>query len=68
MATDLAPDRARWTWTRWEARVRLVPGRHTLVVRASDVAGAVQPARVRDTWNVKGYVNNAWHRVAIVAA
>jgi sulfite oxidase len=68
MATDLAPDRARWTWTRWEARVRLVPGRHTLVVRASDVAGAVQPARVHDTWNVKGYVNNAWHRVAIVAA
>jgi hypothetical protein len=38
------------------------------VVRASDVAGAVQPARVRDTWNVKGYVNNAWHRVVIVAA
>ncbi|MGH7525859.1 MAG: hypothetical protein ACREMX_04065, partial [Gemmatimonadales bacterium] len=26
-----------------------------------------QPSTVSDTWNVKGYANNAWHRVAIRA-
>lgn len=56
----------QWTWTFWEATVRLPPGRHELVVRAGDQAGR-QPASVRDVWNVKGYGNNAWHRVAVTA-
>jgi sulfite oxidase len=38
-----------------------------LAVRATDVLGATQPASVRETWNVKGYNNNAWHRVTIEA-
>jgi sulfite oxidase len=79
-AIDLSPDdgahwlparvtsqAAAWTWTFWEADVELAPGRHTLIVRVTDSAGVEQPATVRDTWNVKGYGNNAWHRVAIVA-
>ena len=57
----------RWTWTLWEAELELPPGDHTLAVRASDQGGAVQPATVAETWNVKGYANNAWHRVAIRA-
>lgn len=53
-----------WTWTFWEAVVHLAPGLHELSVRAADATGTM-PATVHDTWNVKGYGNNAWHRVAI---
>ena len=54
-----------WTWTFWEASVELAAGRHTLVVRATDSAGTRQPEAVAAAWNVKGYCNNGWHRVAI---
>jgi sulfite oxidase len=56
---------APWTWAFWEAVVELPPGAHLLAVRATDCAGMTQPATVRETWNVKGYGNNAWHRVPI---
>ncbi len=59
--------RDRWTWTRWQATVVLPEGRHTLMVRAFDERGATQPGELRDVWNVKGYLNNAWHRVSVVA-
>lgn len=57
--------RAAWTWAFWEAMVNLRPGRHVLVARAADRAGATQPDSLRATWNVKGYNNNAWHRVSV---
>lgn len=57
--------RAAWTWTLWEATVSLPPGTHELVARAVDVRGRVQPPDVRDTWNFKGYMNNAYHRVVV---
>jgi sulfite oxidase len=47
--------------------VSLAPGSHTLAARATDGTGAVQPRTLGETWNVKGYGNNAWHRVAIRA-
>jgi sulfite oxidase len=56
-----------WAWTFWEAKLELQPGPHTLVVRVADAGGMAQPAECRDTWNVKGYGNNAWHRVPIMA-
>jgi sulfite oxidase len=56
-----------WTWCLWEATLDLARGRHVLAVRARDTSGAKQPAAVGDTWNVKGYVNNAWHRVPVQA-
>jgi sulfite oxidase len=67
IAATLAPRESAWTWTLWEATVRLASGPHTIVARATDAAGTVQPATLRETWNVKGYNNNAWHRVAIRA-
>jgi len=54
-----------WSWTLWCAEVSLAPGRRTLVVRATDSAGDTQPEAVAATWNVKGYANNAWHRITI---
>jgi sulfite oxidase len=56
-----------WTWSFWEAALRLAPGSHALVVRATDSAGETQPPALSATWNVKGYNNNAWHRVEIRA-
>jgi len=56
---------AGWTWSLWETRLDLAPGRHTLVVRATDAAGVPQPPDTTATRNVKGYNNNAWHRATI---
>lgn len=64
----LEAERDRWTWTRWQATVDLPAGPHTLVVRAHDASGGTQPAQTQDVWNVKGYLNNAWHRVRVVAS
>jgi hypothetical protein len=38
-----------------------------LAVRATDSSGATQPPDIRAAWNVKGYANNVWHRIAVVA-
>jgi sulfite oxidase len=57
----------RWTWTFWETTLELSPGDHTLAARASDSSGAIQPETLSATWNVKGYSNNAWYRVAVRA-
>lgn len=56
-----------WTWALWEAVVELPAGDHVLMVRATAGDGSTQPPVVGDTWNVKGYNNNAWHRVAVRA-
>ncbi|HEY8257831.1 MAG TPA: sulfite oxidase [Gemmatimonadales bacterium] len=56
-----------WSWTLWEATMELPRGRHTLVARATDCTGATQPPMLSATWNVKGYNNNAWHRVTVRA-
>ena len=55
-----------WTWCFWEVTLPLDSGTHQLIARAWDSAGGTQPAEVRQVWNWKGYVNNAWHRVNVV--
>jgi sulfite oxidase len=54
-----------WSWTLWEMRLDLPKGEHELVVRAWDTAGQTQPAAPDDTWNFKGYLSAAWHRVRV---
>ena len=65
---DLAarPD-APWSWLFWNITIDLARGEHELVVRAWDSAGQTQPASPDDTWNFKGYLSAAWHRVRVVA-
>ena len=58
----------RWSWTFWHAHVDLAAGEHEIVVRAWDAAGQTQPASPDDTWNFKGYLSAAWHRVRVTAA
>jgi sulfite oxidase len=40
-------------------------GEHELNVWAWDGAGQTQPERPDDTWNFKGYLSAAWHRVRV---
>ena len=63
----LSTERARWSWTLWQATVTLPTGVHRLAVRAHDATGVAQPSALRDAWNVKGYMNNSWHRMVVVA-
>jgi sulfite oxidase len=60
-------DGSPWAWTFWEATLELGQGPHTVAARAVDCAGATQPPNLSAVWNVKGYNNNAWHRVTIRA-
>ena len=55
----------RWSWTLWHTSLDLPAGEHELVVRAWDAAGQTQPAHPDDTWNFKGYLCAAWHRVRV---
>jgi sulfite oxidase len=76
---DVSPDGGRswrraelhggspWAWTLWTAEVELAPGPAEIVVRAWDTAAQTQPERLETVWNCKGYMNNAWHRIAVTA-
>jgi len=57
-----------WSWFFWHATLELPKGEHELAVRAWDEAGQTQPALPDDTWNYKGYLSAAWHRVPVVVA
>ncbi len=57
-----------WSWTLWQAELDLPTGEHVLAVRAWDAAGQTQPNRPEETWNYKGYLCTAWHRVPVSVA
>ena len=61
-------EHAPWSWTFWKCALGLSKGEHDLTVRAWDSAGQTQPARPDDTWNFKGYLSAAWHRVPVTVA
>jgi sulfite oxidase len=55
----LGPDRAPYSWRLWSfAYVPKAAGRVTLVARATDGRGSVQPRQA--VWNQCGYLYNAW--------
>lgn len=56
---------APWAWTFWDITLDLQPGDRELVVRAWDSAGQTQPATPDETWNCKGYLSAACHRIRI---
>jgi sulfite oxidase len=57
-----------WCWTFWRSTINLAKGEHELVVRAWDSAGQTQPSMADETWNFKGYLSAAWHRVSVKVA
>lgn len=50
-------------WQLWSWEGNLPPGRHELAVRASDSRGQQMPRE--GSWNFRGYLFNAWHRVSV---
>ena len=52
-----------YTWSLWSAELDLGPGKHELIAKATDSRGHATPER--GAWNLKGYMFNGWHRVAI---
>jgi len=66
VAADLSGRDVPFTWRLWKARVSLTPGSPTLVSRAIDSRGRVQPETA--PWNFKGYLYNGWHRVPIAVS
>lgn len=64
---DLGVDAGRWAWRLWSATVDARPGPVHLAARAWDDAAALQPSDPADLWNPKGYVNNSWPRVEVLA-
>jgi hydroxyacylglutathione hydrolase len=55
-------------WRLWEAELELGPGPYELAVRAWDSAASTQPENAEGIWNLKGYINNSWHRVRFTVA
>lgn len=54
-----------WSWTRWKYHCpRLEPGSN-VVVKAIDEAYNVQPDTHAPTFNFRGNLTNAWHRVRV---
>jgi sulfite oxidase len=66
-AAELLEDLGRWAWRRWRLRAEVAPGEHEILVRAWDSAGATQPEHPATVWNPKGYVNNTWGRITVLA-
>jgi sulfite dehydrogenase len=67
-ARFIGPDLGRYAWRQFVLGVKLPPGTYTLVSRATDSQGNVQPeARVE---NASGYSNNSWrdHGLQITVA
>lgn len=60
---EIGPRRGRYTRVNWEAHCTLPAGTHEIACRAVDKAGHSQPDR--PPANVRGYGNNAVHRVRV---
>jgi sulfite oxidase len=56
-----------WSWTFWHTTIDLPHGAQELIARAWDSAGQTMPAQPDQTWNFKGYLCAAWHRVPVFA-
>jgi DMSO/TMAO reductase YedYZ molybdopterin-dependent catalytic subunit len=64
-AAELRAPANRLAWQRWLAEVQLAEkGYYEIWARAVDEAGVSQPM-VIPSWNPRGYLNNACHRIAV---
>jgi sulfite oxidase len=54
-----------WSWSLWNYRCPRSLAGNSVVVKAVDEAYNVQPETHGPTWNFRGNLVNAWHRVRI---
>jgi sulfite oxidase len=66
MSAKLIGEARPYAWQHWTAEIHLPPGKHELVVRATDSRASTMPERAE--WNFKGYLYNGWHRVTVEVA
>lgn len=59
-------DQGPFAWREFRLEKELPAGAYELACRATDAQGNSQPPQVE--WNRKGYLMNAWHRLAIEVA
>jgi sulfite dehydrogenase len=65
-ARFFGPDLGKFAWRQFALPVHLAPGQYTIVSRATDKAGNVQPeTRIE---NASGYNNNSWADHAVKAS
>jgi len=55
-----------YCWVLWSAEVPITEKTASLIVRATDTSGEVQPQHC--PWNYKGYQYNGWHKVNLKRA
>ena len=56
-----------WAWTLFRGTVKIPKGAKTVEIlcKATDRAHNVQPETPGPIWNVRGLLNNAWHRLNV---
>ncbi len=57
-----------WSWVLWEVDVPLPderPSKLEILCKAVDSSHNVQPESIASIWNVRGFLNNSWHRSKI---
>ncbi|CAB0003846.1 unnamed protein product, partial [Nesidiocoris tenuis] len=64
--SDARPGR-HWSWTLWEVKVPVTASQNQveLWAKAVDSSYNVQPESFKHIWNIRGVLNNAYHRVPI---
>ena len=67
VTAELQEGNEPWAWRFWETSVDLESGQYEIVARAWDAAANTQPESAQQIWNFKGYMNNSWHRIKVVA-
>jgi sulfite oxidase len=58
----------QWAWTLWEATVPIPKdhkGELDIVCKAVDTSHNCQPETAEGIWNLRGLINNAWHRIQV---
>jgi sulfite oxidase len=66
-AADLLDRPSPGAWSRWQATVQVAAGPGELIARARDSEGGTGAVHIHERWNPKGYMNDAWHRIGVVA-
>jgi sulfite oxidase len=62
---DLHPAPSRWSWRPWSLTLDVKPGPLSIIARAWDDTGMLQPESTESLWNPRGYGNDAWARVEL---
>ncbi|CAF3522276.1 unnamed protein product [Rotaria socialis] len=62
------PHMRAWSWTLWTYHINAsdIPSKpFDIVCRAMDTHGNTQPDTPLGIWNVRGVMNNAWHKITL---